>query len=265
MVKALELRQVGLRYAARSAMVLEDVDLDVARGEIVAVIGPNGAGKSSLLRVAAGLVTPSRGTAHAVGEDLTRLRPLERARRVAMVPQGLEAIPPFRVRAFVEGGRYAHRHGTPADLERAVVQSALERTAMTAFADRALETLSGGERQRVLVARALAQDTPILLGDEPTASLDPGHQIAILELFADAARDGRAVLLVTHDLNLAAQFAQRIVALDRGHIVAQGTPAEILRAEVLGAVFGPHLHFGRLPGTDASPLVVPRRRERSDG
>lgn len=262
----LELRGVRVHPSGAAKPALDGVVLELAAGELHALVGPNGAGKTTILRVAAGLVTPDAGSVIAGGQALAGFLPRERARRVALVPQGLPVIPDRSVADFVAGGRYAWipRGQNAGGDDARVVHDALAATALLAFADRPLDAISGGERQRALVARALAQDTPVLLCDEPTASLDPDQQIAVLELLDARARDGRAVVVVTHDLNLAAQFADKVTLLADGKVVACGTPREVLCEAVLAPVFGDHLRVGAL-ATDAggAPVVVVRRGERS--
>ncbi len=260
MVTRLSIEGVAYRHKGAETSALDAVDLEVAPGETLALLGPNGSGKSTLVRIAAGLLTPSRGRAVVDGTSVMALRPRERARAIAVVPQVLEAWPNVAVRDFVLGGRYAHRRrlAAPAASDHDAVHRALDATGLTFLADRAIPSLSGGERQRALVARALAQDAGVLLCDEPTASLDVDQQLAVLERVARAAREGRAVLLVTHDLNLAAQFGDRIALLVAGRIAAAGTAGEVLRPDVLTPIYGDQLHFDRLPG-DGRPLVVPRR------
>jgi iron complex transport system ATP-binding protein len=180
------------------------------------------------------------------------------AQRVAVVPQALDGVGAATVEAFVTGGRYAHLGlwGRPRTADRAAVQQALARAEVEEWRGRRLDELSGGQRQRVLVARALAQEAPALLLDEPTAALDPEHQIHLLELVRALARAGSAVAVVTHDLNLTSQFASRVLLLDRGRTAAEGTVEEVLTPEVLEPVYGPRLLFQRFPGS-GRPLVVP--------
>ncbi|MBI5853192.1 MAG: ABC transporter ATP-binding protein [Planctomycetes bacterium] len=266
MVIPLVLRNLCVRPRGAPKPALEGVDLDAMAGELHALVGPNGAGKTTLLRVAAGLVTPDAGAVEVLGALLAGLSVRERARRVALVPQGLPVIPDRSVWDFVDGGRYAwtSRGQRGSDGDSNAVHEALRATALLALRDRPLDTISGGERQRALVARALAQDTPVLLCDEPTASLDPDQQIAVLELLAARARDGRAVVVVTHDLNLAAQFAHKVTLLADGKVAACGSPREVLCEAVLAPVFGDHLRVGALLADErGAPVVVVRREERS--
>ncbi len=258
MVSALQ--GTGLRYAyERGPLAVDGVDLAVEEGELLVVLGPNGSGKSTLLRLLAGLLRPDAGEARVDGVPAAGLLPRERARRLAVVPQALAALPDLPVEAFVLAGRYAHmgrwRGASPAD--RAAVHDALEAAEVADLAARPLADLSGGQRQRVLVARALAQAAPRLLVDEPTAALDLHHQLRIFGLLARLARAGRAVLVVTHDVNLASQHASRVALLHAGRLCAVGSPAEVLRRVVLEPVYGPQLHFGALP--DGRPFVLPWR------
>jgi len=233
------------------------VDLLLEDGELLVVLGPNGSGKSTLLRLLAGLLAPDRGEVLLDGAPLGRLAARERARRLAVVPQALAALPETTVEAFVLDGRYARidrwRGSQPED--HRAVREALAAAEVSELAGRALPDLSGGQRQRVLVARALAQQAPRLLVDEPTAALDLQHQLHVFELLQRLAREGRAVLVVTHDANLASQFADRVALLHEGRLAALGPPRQVLRREVLEPVYGPHLHFGALP--DGTPFVLP--------
>lgn len=241
---------------------VDGIDLALSGGELLTLIGPNGSGKTTLLKLFGGLLTPLSGDIRIGARDLRRLSHRERARRIALVPQSLLALPEVTVMDFVLGGRYGHlglwRQLGPKDREAA--ERALADADAFAFADRLLGELSGGQRQRVLVARALAQEAEVLLFDEPTTSLDPEHQISVFELIARLSCEGRGALLVTHDLNLASQFSTRIALMDEGRIVAAGSADDVLRREVLEPVYGPHLRYGRWPGPDgdgARPFVLP--------
>lgn len=242
--------------------VLRGVDLVVRPGEVVCLIGPNGAGKSTLLRLAAGLVAPTSGSVELDGAPVARLTPRERARRVAVVPQALRALPALRVRDFVAQGRYARRSwfAAPSPVDRGVVERALAEADAAEFAERPLEELSGGQRQRALVARALAQEPELVLVDEPTNALDPRHQLQVFGLVAGLGCRGRSALAVTHDLNLASQFATRVVLLDAGRVVADGSVHAVLRREVLEPVYGTRFETGLAPVPgwgEARPWVVP--------
>jgi len=235
------IRLDGVTVAYHGRAALQDATLHVARGERVAVIGPNGAGKSTLLRVVAGLLRPVTGTVELAGDRLDRLDREAIARRLAVVPQ--LPILPFAttVEEVVALGRLPHEHPVrgmrPGD--RAAVAAAIERVGVGHLLGRDARELSLGERQLVLLAMAVAQDAPVLVLDEPTVHLDLRHQIEVMDLLGDLnARDGTTVLAVLHDLRLAAHFFPRLILLDRGRVVADGAPAEVLAAERIRDVFG---------------------------
>jgi iron complex transport system ATP-binding protein len=238
----LNARSLTLRYGT-GPLVLEAVDLDLRAGELVAVVGLNGAGKSTLLRALAGLLRPSAGEVRLDGRDVQALSGMQRARRIAYVPQALAALPPVTVERFVLNGRYAHlgllRLPTAAD--RAIARDALAATDVVQHAGRPLAELSGGERQRTLVARALAQQADVLLCDEPVSAFDLPHQLGLLDLLADLAARGRIVVLTTHDLNLASQYADRVAVLHERGIAACGPPRQALQRAVVERVWGERL------------------------
>ncbi len=258
---SLRATDLHFRYPA-GPQALAGVDLELAAGELVCLLGPNGAGKSTLLRAVAGLLRPDRGRVLWDGRGVEELGAKERARRLALVPQHLERLPQGMVEDFVAGGRYGHAglfSGDPAG-DRRAVEGALEACGVTDLATRGMGQLSGGQFRRVLVARALAQEAPTLLVDEPTNSLDPEHQLGVFELLSRLACEWRSALVVTHDLNLASQFASRVVLLVEGRVVAAGHPCEILKPEVLGPVYGERLSYGRMPvggGRGERPFVIP--------
>jgi iron complex transport system ATP-binding protein len=235
--------------------VVDHATLEVGPGELVGLIGPNGAGKTTLFRGALGLL-PARGTS-----SLARLSAADRARRVAWLPQSREIAWPVAVRTLVMLGRVPHLSGgqRPRDADEAAVDAALAAMDLSGFAARPATELSGGEQARVLVARALAQETDLILADEPTAGLDPGHQIATLRRFADLARGGKSVVASLHDLGLAARHCTRLVLMHRGRIEADGPPDTVLSEARLREVFGIRAHLSR--GEDGlvfQPLDVVR-------
>jgi len=236
-VSALAAKNVTVRLGARE--IVRDASLTLNAGELVALVGPNGAGKTTLMRALAGLI-PADGAIALDGRPLSSLKARERARAIAYLPQGHVFHWPMSVAAIVMLGRAPHADTfsstTPDD--RAAVARALAMTETEAFADRAVTTLSGGERARVALARALATQARVLLADEPTAALDPRHQLTVMELLRQAARGGGAVLAIMHDLTLAARFADRVAVMDRGAIVADGDPSAAMSHERLAAVFG---------------------------
>jgi iron complex transport system ATP-binding protein len=238
---------------------LDGVDLELSGGELCVVVGPNGSGKSTLVRCLAGLLAATSGSIELEGRELQGFDSRERARRIAIVQQFLPRLPDVRVFDFVLGGRYAHfdRWRSATARDRGIVEAALERCDSREVGERLMSELSGGQRQRVLVARAIAQEAGILLVDEPTNSLDPEHQLAVFESIAALTRAGRAALVVTHDLNLASQFATRIVLMQSGKIARDGSVESVLTREALEPVYGPHLYYGRFQGARPRPFVLP--------
>jgi len=243
----------GLTVRRGECPVVDHATLSIGAGEVVGLIGPNGAGKTTLMRAALGLL-PSKGDT-----SLMALPPAERARRVAWLPQSREIAWPVAVETLVMLGRVPHLSGgqRPGPDDEAAVAEALHAMDLTAFAARPATELSGGEQARVLIARALVQETPLILADEPTAGLDPGHQIATLERFGNLARDGKSVLVSLHDLGMAARHCSRLILMDRGRIVADGAPDAVLSPDRLADVFGIRAHLSRGPdGLVFQPLSV---------
>jgi iron complex transport system ATP-binding protein len=233
----LRARDVSVRLGG--ARVVEQADVTLRAGELVALVGPNGAGKTTLIRALAGLL-PAEGAIMLGERRLQDMGNRERARAVAYLPQGHVFHWPMQVAAVVALGRHPHMDAfsTPSPHDRAAIERAMQRTATELFAQRPVTTLSGGERARVALARALATEAPVLLADEPTASLDPRHQLVVMELLRRAAHDGGAVLAILHDLTLAARFADRVLVMDAGRIVADGPPAEALSPQRVAQIFG---------------------------
>ncbi len=239
--------------------IVSDATLTLHKGELAILVGPNGAGKTTLMRALAGLI-PADGAIALSGRLLAALKPRERARRIAYLPQGHIFSWPMSVASIVMLGREPHADpfsGTSAE-DRAAVERALAVTETSGFAARSVTTLSGGERARVALARALATQAPVLLADEPTASLDPRHQLVVMELLRQAARAGNAILATTHDLTLAARFADRVFVMDRGRIVAEGPPGEALSQERLSSVFDVVAEMIDLAGVRVPMPVRPR-------
>jgi len=228
---------LGVRLAGR--VVLNDVSLALSPGHLVALVGPNGAGKTTLLRALAGLI-PSEGEIEIGGQTLSSLPLRERAKRFGYLPQGHVVHWPLPARDIVALGRYPHGATDPARLspkDAEAVLRAMQAVDVVEFSDRRVTELSGGERSRVALARALAVEAPVILADEPTASLDPRHQIDVMKNLRAAADKGVLVIVVTHDLGLAARFADQILVLREGRLVSQGAPAEALCEQVMSDVF----------------------------
>jgi iron complex transport system ATP-binding protein len=234
------LRLSGVEVRLGRSVILSRLDLTVAPGQLTVVVGPNGAGKTTLLRTLAGLVAPSRGAATLGGRPIAALARAERARIIAYAPQGGTVAWPIPVQSVVALGRLPHGERPDAlpPAGREAVTAALAAVGMEAFAARDATSLSGGERARVLLARALATEAPVLLADEPVAALDPRWQLLALERLRARAHAGASVVMVMHDLSLAARFADVVVLLDRGRVVADGPPRETLDAARLAEVFG---------------------------
>ena len=257
----LEVRDASFRYRGAARDALAGVSLGVSGGEFVALLGPNGSGKTTLVRVALGLHAPSAGTALILGRPAGRWPRRELARVVGVVPQREDNLFPQRVRETVRLGRYPHLGpwAPERDEDRAAVERALERCDVAGLADRWLWTLSGGEYQRVRIARALAQEPRLLVLDEPTASLDLRHEMELFELVRDLVdASGLAAVLVTHDVNLAARFADRLVLLAAGRVRAVGAPADVLRRDVVEDVFAWPLAVSTF---DDRPQLTPLRRQ----
>ncbi|WP_437385746.1 ABC transporter ATP-binding protein [Plantibacter flavus] len=257
----IQARSLTLGYDARSA-ISADLDLDIEAGSFVAIVGPNACGKSTLLRAIARLIEPRDGQVLLDGRDIASRGSKELAREIGLLAQTAVVPEGMRVGELVARGRYPHRRPFTAwsTTDEAVVRRAMAATDVTDLADRIVDELSGGQRQRVWVALALAQDTRTLLLDEPTTYLDISHQLEILDLFrAINRRQGRTIVAVLHDLNQAARYADRIVAMRDGNIVAQGSPAEVVTTEVIEAVFDLPCHIITDP-VSGTPLVVPLMR-----
>ncbi|HUQ43924.1 MAG TPA: ABC transporter ATP-binding protein [Candidatus Limnocylindria bacterium] len=235
------LRTERLTVAYRGRPAISDVDVSIEQGELVALVGPNGAGKSTLLRAIAGLVDPAAGRVELGGSPLAELDRLVIARRLAVVPQ-LPSLPfATTVEEVVALGRLPHEHPIRGlrPVDRAAIAAAIDRVGVGHLLGRDARELSLGERQLVLLAMAVAQDAPILALDEPTVHLDLRHPVEVMELLGDLnQREGTTIVAVLHDLGLAAHFFRRIVVLDRGRIVADGTPSEALTGDRIREVFG---------------------------
>jgi iron complex transport system ATP-binding protein len=219
--------------------VLHDISLSLTSGHLVALVGPNGAGKTTLLRALAGLV-PATGAIELGGHALSSLSLRDRARHLAYLPQGHIVHWPLPARDIVALGRYPHGATDPARLSPRDIQAvtrAMQVADVVQFADRRANELSGGERSRVALARVLAVEAPVILADEPTSSLDPRHQLDVMNTLRAAADRGVLVILVTHDLGLAARFADRVLVLSAGRLVSQERPAKALSAQVMADVF----------------------------
>jgi iron complex transport system ATP-binding protein len=257
-----DVRDLAFSYERRS--VLTGLSFDVPEGDFLCIAGPNGAGKSTLLRLLAGMRSPGRGQVRFEGAEVHAIDARERARRIALVPQNENMVFANPVRKMVLLGRFPWLGITGIESERdsAIAGRAMELAGIAHLAARPVTELSGGEQHRVVLARALAQDTPVLLLDEPTAHLDLRHQVDVFTLLAQLHAEGRTVLCVTHELNLAAMHARRIMLLGGGGIAALGTPDEVLTEDNLRALFDVDVRVAPDPETGSPHLSLRRSRPR---
>jgi iron complex transport system ATP-binding protein len=223
----------NLSLRRRNRDVLKDISFEIGAGELVGLIGPNGAGKTTLMRAALGML-PSTGIS-----SLAQLSARDRARAVAWMPQAREIAWPVTVETLVTLGRLPHlaQGQKPSLADREAIEEAMGYLDLTDMRDRTATRLSGGEQARVLLARALAQQTPLLMADEPTAGLDPSHQISTMQTFSKLARAGTSVIVSLHDLGLAARHCTRLIVIDDGTIVADGPPAQVLTPDLIRSTF----------------------------
>jgi iron complex transport system ATP-binding protein len=256
------LRAEHITAGYAKAPVLRDVSLEIPRGKVTTVIGPNGCGKSTLLKVLARLLKPSDGHVFLDGERVDSMRPRQVATRLAMLPQNPVAPEGMTVRDLATRGRQPHqpwyRGWSPEDSR--IVDEAMEATGVLDLADAALDELSGGQRQRAWIAMALAQQTPVLLLDEPTTYLDLAHAVEVLDLVGKLCRDtGRTIVMVLHDLSMAARYSDHLVVMKQGKLLTEGAPAETMTAGMLLEGFGLRAHVFNDPNDDL-PTVVPARQ-----
>jgi iron complex transport system ATP-binding protein len=271
--ECLSLRGVTAGYADEGRLraklpksQLDRVDLTLGAGELVCVLGPNGAGKTTLVRVASGLLGPAEGAVFLLGKEVGALARVDIAKSLAVVEQQQELAMGFTVREVVAMGRAPHQGAwmRPSERDETTIQSSLERCDLLALADRPAHALSGGEQKRVAIARALAQEPKVLLLDEPGAFLDVRHQLDLYELLATEVKDRElACLIVMHDLNVAAQFADRVVLMKDGRVVAAGTVDEVMTWKTLKETFDADLYCGVNDLTGARFFLPMRARLQS--
>jgi iron complex transport system ATP-binding protein len=258
----IEFDDVAVRYPRGTSPALGGVTLEARRGRLTAIVGPNGSGKSTLVRALIGRVAIERGAIRIDGAAASVLGPAELARRVAVITQREDLAFPLVVSEYVALGRFPHLgiwHAAAA-ADRQAIDSSIDAAGVAALRERRIDALSGGEWQRVRLARALAQGGDALVLDEPTAFLDVGHEMSVFELLHGLARAGKAVLLISHQLNLVARFADQLVLLHRGAVAAAGPPDAVMQADILERVYEWPLVVSRDPAVGAPALVPLRRR-----
>ncbi len=248
----LETRQLCISLGGRN--VVHEIDCAVAKGEVVGLIGPNGSGKSTLLKALAGLIPAASGGVRLHGEPLEKIAPRQRARTLGYLPQSAECHWPLTVERVVGLGRLPWGGGADEAADASWIERALITVDALHLRHRVITELSGGERARVLLARALAGDPALLLIDEPGAGLDPFHQLQLMELLAARAREGRAVLIVLHDLTLAARFCDRLLLVKEGRLLASGPPEIVLTEKLLAEAHGVRAFRSRHSN---APVIVP--------
>jgi ABC-type cobalamin/Fe3+-siderophores transport system ATPase subunit len=253
--------RVTIGYDKR--IISSELSVDIPPGSFTVIIGPNACGKSTLLRALARLLTPREGAVLLDGKEISHYQAKELARRIGLLPQSSISPDSITVADLVSRGRYPHQKLLQqwSHSDEAAVADALEVTHLTELSSRLVDELSGGQRQRVWVAMVLAQQTPLLLLDEPTTFLDIAHQIELMELFSSLHRDGHTLVAVLHDLNHAARYATHLIAMKDGKVVAEGPPEEVVTAETVKEVFGIDSVVISDPIT-GGPLVVPHKSTR---
>ncbi|WP_239617839.1 ABC transporter ATP-binding protein [Cohnella mopanensis] len=255
----------GLSLSYNNEYIFEQLELSIPIGKTTVLIGSNGCGKSTLLRSMARLLKPREGSILLDGEDIAKHPTKEVAKKLAILPQGPTAPEGLTVLQLVKQGRYPYQSWLQqwSEQDEACVRAALDSTGMSAFAERSVDSLSGGQRQRAWIAMTLAQDTGIILLDEPTTYLDMAHQIEILDLLYDLnIRDNRTIVMVLHDINLACRYADHIVAISDGSVYAEGKPEQIVDSSLIEAVF--HLRCDiMLDPLYGTPMCIPHGKGRT--
>lgn len=242
MLPIIEAYEVRFKYSSK--WVLDSFNLKVNKGEIVGIIGPNGSGKTTIIKLISKVLRPNSGLIKLKGKDISQLRQREVAKIVAVVPQGFNVTFPFTVREIVLMGRspYLKALQMERDIDNKIVDNAMALTDTLSISDRVIDELSGGERQRVIIARALAQETEAILLDEPTSYLDINHQIEILDLIKRLNREkGITVVIVSHDLNMASEYCDRLVLIKEGKVYRDGSPKEVITEENIQEVYGANI------------------------
>ncbi len=254
------LQCVGVQTTYAQTPILQGIDLQACGGEFIAILGPNGSGKTTFLRVLCGVLPVTAGSVHINAHSLYSMKPRRRAQYVAVVPQKLEAVPHMTVRDFVLLGRYPHISwlGMYQEADYVAAEQAMQECDVTTFAARSLDALSGGELQRVLLARAFAQQSPILLLDEPSAALDVARMQELFSMLEKKRQEGVLIISVMHDINLAALYATRLVGVQQGRVLFDGLVSEVFTQEQMCALYKAPLHVFAHPSTGV-PQACPEK------
>lgn len=246
-------------------IIIENLSVQFPAGKVTAIVGPNGCGKSTLLNGLSRVHLPSQGQIVLQGQDIHKLPPREVARKLALLPQETSAPDGITVRELIRFGRHPHQSflkqwGMD---DKAAIEFALRAANLEDLGDRLLDTLSGGQRQRAWIAMSIAQETPLLLLDEPTSALDLGHQIEVFDLIRELSEAGKTIVMVVHDLAMAARYSDHLIAMKGGQIVAEGTPKTVITPEILDDLYGVQCDLLDDPHTGA-PILINVRRSRTD-
>ena len=254
----------GLYVSRGQRKILKDVDIELQAGEMLGLIGPNGAGKSTLLRLLAGVIKADAGELTLDGKPMVSIPQPERARRIAYLPQLSEIAWPMSVERIVELGRTPHLEPwqEPGEADRTIIEQVMHQTDLMTFRDRAFNTLSGGEQARVLLARAMVTQPDILLADEPVSALDPAHQLDVMELLRQHCESGHSVIVVLHDLSLAAHYCHRLQLLHRGSTLAEGLAEAVLNEKNLADAYD--IALTQANGNTLKPTSMPWQRIQKD-
>ncbi len=252
----LKLNNISFGYSSNSRQV-DEFSFQLSRGELVGIIGPNGAGKSTILKIAAGIISPDSGIVLLSGKNIKSIPRKDIALEMGYLPQHINIVPGYTVEQVVTMGRFCHLSGFgfigPSDL--AIVEKAMTEAGICQFRNRPIECLSGGEQQRALLGSVLAQEPEVLLLDEPTTGLDLHHQSTFFSLLAKQAQAGKAVMVVTHDLNLASKFCDKLILMDKGKLIISGTASDVITPEYISQVYHKDIIITSHP-IDNCPVVL---------
>ena len=253
------LRVEHIEYAYEKESIIKDISFNIKKGEFISIIGPNGSGKSTLLKTLNHIYTPSKGEVYLYGEKIKNIKRQDIAKKISLVPQETHINYEFTVKDIVTMGRhpYKRRFERENPQDQSIVEEALKLTSTLDLKDRFITEISGGEKQRVIIAKALAQNSSIILLDEPTSSLDINHQIEVLNLLKNLNKEKKTtVIIVLHDINLAARYSDKIIFLNDGEIISQGSPEEVITEENIKKAYDMEIYLETNKHTN-SPYLIP--------